>query len=338
MLPRYACLEHLKLSFWKLSHPQRVAFYFLPIHVQKQHAHGALSIHRSENMTRQDVRAAIVALAEKLKQVPTLPELMKHAGIDRPEIRKHFGNYKQALEECNLEVPERGRKVELDRLFLDWAEVVRALKKIPTVFEYERRSRYSSRPLMRCCGSWNMVAERMKLYAEEHGLEGEFRDVLELVELQPGGGRGGAAVSSTEGSAGSSADPATKDCRPTYGALIGAWGHVYGPTNEGGVISLFGAMAVSLGFLILKIQTEFPDCEALRVAGKDRNRPVKIEFELESRNFLRHMHDPKGCDIIVCWEHNWPECPLEVIELKKAVSKGKTLPLINTDNTDLKKE
>ena len=289
-------------------------------------------------MTRQEVRAAILALAEKLKQAPTIPELMKHAGIDRPEIRKHFGNYKQALEECNLEVPERGRKVEIDRLFLDWTEVVRALKKIPTVFEYERRSKYSSRPLMRYARSWNMVAERMKLYAEEHGLDGEFRDVLDLVEAQPGGGRGGTAVSSTQ-----EVTARQKDDRPTYGALIGAWGHVYGPTNEGGVIALFGAMAASLGFLILKIQTEFPDCEAVRVAGKDRNRPVKIEFEYESRNFLRHMHDPTKCDIIVCWEHNWPECPLEVIELKKAVSnqrsafsqsKNKTSPLINTDDTD----
>jgi hypothetical protein len=289
-------------------------------------------------MTRQEVKAAILALAEKLQQAPTIPELMKHAGIDRPEIRKHFGNYKQALEECNLEVPERGRKIELDRLFLDWAEVVRALKKIPTVFEYERRSKYSSRPLTRCAGSWNMVVERMKLFAEEHGLEGDFRDVMDLIELQ-GGRRGGAAVSSTEVSADVCSER-QKDSRPTYGALIAAWGHVYGPTNEGGVISLFGAMAVSLGFLILKIQTEFPDCEALRVAGKDRNRPVKIEFELESRNFLRHGHDPNGCDIIVCWEHNWPECPLEVIELKKAVSnqrsafsqrKSQTLPLMNTD-------
>jgi hypothetical protein len=95
------------------------------------------------------------------------------------------------------------------------------------------------------------------------------------------------------------------------------------------------------------------------VAGKDRNRPVKIEFEYESRNFLRHMHDPAKCDIIVCWEHNWPECPLEVIELKKEIGRlrvieeiarkcqncqrspkleGKTLPLISTDNTDLKEE
>jgi hypothetical protein len=289
-------------------------------------------------MTRQEVRAAILALAEKLKQVPTIAELMKHAGINRPEIRKHFGNYKQALEECNLEVPERGRKIELDRLFLDWVEVVRAFKKIPTVWEYERRSKYSARPLTRCAGSWNMVAERMKLYAEEHGLDGEFRDVMELIELQ-GGRRGGAAVSSTEVAADVCSER-QKDSRPTYGALIAAWGHVYGPTNEGGVISLFGAMAVSLGFLILKIQTEFPDCEALRVAGKDRNRPVKIEFELESRNFLRHGHDPNGCDIVVCWEHNWPECPLEVIELKKAVSnqgsainqsKSKGLPPIDTD-------
>jgi hypothetical protein len=216
--------------------------------------------------------------------------------------------------------------------------VVRALKKIPTVWEYERRSKYSARPLTRCAGSWNMVAERMKLYAEEHGLDGEFRDVMELIELQ-GGRRGGAAVSSTEVAADVCSER-QKDSRPTYGALIAAWGHVYGPTNEGGVISLFGAMAVSLGFLILKIQTEFPDCEALRVAGKDRNRPVKIEFELESRNFLRHGHDPNGCDIVVCWEHNWPECPLEVIELKKAVSnqgsainqsKSKGLPPIDTD-------
>jgi hypothetical protein len=26
------------------------------------------------------------------------------------------------------------------------------------------------------------------------------------------------------------------------------------------------------------------------------------------------------CDIIVCWINNWPECPLEVVELSKIVS------------------
>jgi hypothetical protein len=282
-------------------------------------------------MTREEVRAAILALAEKLKQVPTVPELMKHTGIDRTEIRKHFGNYKQALEECNLEVPERGRKVAIDRLFADWAEVVRGLKRLPTGFEYEQRSKYSIRPLKRCFGSWELVPERMKLYAEEHGLAGEWSDVLELVG-QGGGQRGGGATST---------GPArVEDDRPTYGQLIGAWGHVYGPTNEAGVLCLFGAMAEPLGFLIVKVQAEFPDCEAVRLVGKDRNKPVKIEFEYQSRNFLRHMHDPSKCDIIVCWEHNWPECPLEVIELKKEIGKmgkKKTLPLINADDTDEEK-
>jgi Homing endonuclease associated repeat len=27
-----------------------------------------------------------------------------------------------------------------------------------------------------------------------------------------------------------------------------------------------------------------------------------------------------GCDLIVCWKHNWPECPLEVLELKNEIA------------------
>ena len=34
-------------------------------------------------------------------------------------------------------------------------------------------------------------------------------------------------------------------------------------------------------------------------------------------------HDPAACDLIVCWEHNWPECPLEVIELRSVVDRLK---------------
>jgi len=29
----------------------------------------------------------------------------------------------------------------------------------------------------------------------------------------------------------------------------------------------------------------------------------------------------KGCDMIICWKHNWPECPLEVLELRKFFGK-----------------
>ena len=47
---------------------------------------------------------------------------------------------------------------------------------------------------------------------------------------------------------------------------------------------------------------------------------VRIEFEFESRNFMHHFHNPEECDLIVCWEHNWTESPLEVVELRKVIS------------------
>lgn len=96
----------------------------------------------------------------------------------------------------------------------------------------------------------------------------------------------------------------------------------HAPVNEQGVVFLFGAMAFELGFMVETVGTGFPDCTAKRRADRtgDIWAAVRIEFEHTSRNFRTHGHDPKACDLIVCWEHNWPECPLEVIELKSAVA------------------
>jgi hypothetical protein len=58
---------------------------------------------------------------------------------------------------------------------------------------------------------------------------------------------------------------------------------------------------------LTRIQKEFPDCEAMRLVEEDRWQRVLIEFEYESRNFVRHMHGANGCDLIVCWKYNWPE-------------------------------
>jgi hypothetical protein len=72
---------------------------------------------------------------------------------------------------------------------------------------------------------------------------------------------------------------------------------------------------------VLRLQPSFPDCEALRRVAGGKCQLVKIEFESESRNFRRHRHDPRKCDLIICWEHNWPDCPLEVLELKSEIAK-----------------
>jgi hypothetical protein len=77
---------------------------------------------------------------------------------------------------------------------------------------------------------------------------------------------------------------------------------------------------------IEEIKPGFPDCIARRYIGKGWER-VSIEFEFQSKNFLQHGHDHNKCDIIVCWEHNWEKCPLEVIELKSEIKDLENYPI-----------
>jgi len=106
------------------------------------------------------------------------------------------------------------------------------------------------------------------------------------------------------------------------GDLINFRGLVYSPTNENGVIFLFGKVVEDLNMYIEEIKPGFPDCVGRRFVGKGWER-VYIEFEYQSANFKAHGHDLDGCDMIVCWEHDWQDCPLEVIELQDII---KSLP------------
>ncbi|MEX2453904.1 MAG: hypothetical protein WD470_04330, partial [Rhodospirillaceae bacterium] len=102
---------------------------------------------------------------------------------------------------------------------------------------------------------------------------------------------------------------------------------LHAPVNEHGVVLLFGMVAAELGYAIDGIGASFPDCAAKRlVAAGPRDadarwEPVTVEFEFRSRNFAYHRHDPAACDVIVCWEHDWPGCPIEVLELKGATAR-----------------
>jgi hypothetical protein len=92
----------------------------------------------------------------------------------------------------------------------------------------------------------------------------------------------------------------------------------YAPENELGVVFLFSHVAKRLQFRIEKIRAAYPDCIAYRYVG-DREKRVRIEFELRSSSFRAHKHNAKECDCIVCWDHNWRDVPehIEVIELKR---------------------
>lgn len=96
----------------------------------------------------------------------------------------------------------------------------------------------------------------------------------------------------------------------------------YEPVNEMGVVILFGFYMKELGFSHLEqIQSKYPDAIGMVQLPNGRLRRAAIEFEYESKTFEQHGHDPKDCDIIICWVHNWKNCPqnLQIIEMKSFI-------------------
>lgn len=93
------------------------------------------------------------------------------------------------------------------------------------------------------------------------------------------------------------------------------------PVNEHSVVYLFGVLHETFDLKIESIQAGFPDCVARKRIGPNRWEEVRIEFEYDSRSFMAHGHDPKGVDLIVCWKHNWNDCPkeIEIIELSTLI-------------------
>jgi len=267
-------------------------------------------------MSREEIIGAMNGCAAELGHAPSLTEFRRLTKTSLNQIRKNFGNYTRLLQASGVERHGAGYTASLKSLFLDWAQVARSHGKLPTIAEYEVAGKFSVRPLVRRFGTWSQTPTGLLEYARQEGLEGEWEDVLKLI-----------------------ADHAEEEARkrwtfdslsimplrpriPADQTIYGKPGHAplnCAPTDENGVIFAFGTVAKDLGFSVLHIQAAFPDCEALRQAGPNRWVRVRIEFEFESRNFLTHMHPDTGCDLIICWRHNWPECPLEVLALENVL-------------------
>jgi len=99
-------------------------------------------------------------------------------------------------------------------------------------------------------------------------------------------------------------------------------GFVYAPRTEQEVVALFGLLLPYLEppICVDEIGTGFPDLIAFRTDGEEP-REIRIEFELQSSNFIQHGHDERAWDMIICWEHDWSSCPLSVVSLKDVVKR-----------------
>jgi hypothetical protein len=266
-------------------------------------------------MNKQEILKAIRVCAKKLGRSPSLGELRRLAGVNGSRLDKEFGSLSKALAAAGLEAVGSGFEVAESALLLDWAAVVRKLGRIPTAQLYDKNGKFSLGPFYTRYERWGRVMEAFKKFALAEKIETKWKDVLRrIAELEE------KMVRTASGGKNGRRCPLMQD-RAVYGDPLLMPGMAHAPTNEAGVMFAFGVLAGRLGFAVKRWQVAFPDCVAVREMAKGQWQDQNVEVEFESKNFLRHGHDPKKCDVIVCWTHNWPECPewIEVVELRKQI-------------------
>lgn len=277
---------------------------------------------------KKQIIGSIAKVARQLGHTPSILEFAAHAEFSRSSLFLIFPKWNEAVRAAGLKPNRLYVRPTDGALLKDWGETVRKKRALPSRWAYRQAGKYYPVTLAKRFGGWESVPQAFRSFAKG---KREWRDVLALLPDPPqrenriplGSCRG--ALQRVPGSDVRTSSKAShckrlKD-RATYGNPIHLQGFRNEPVNEHGVMILFGMLAKDLGFVIEAVQKEFPDCEARRQIVPGRWQRVLIEFEFESKNFHNHGHPLNGCDLIVCWRHNWPECPkhIEVLELSRVI-------------------
>lgn len=273
-----------------------------------------------------EVLEAIRRCAHRLGRLPSRSEFKTDSGITPYQLFRHFPSWREAVHAAGLELHPSNEPLSHTALLEDWANLVRRLGRIPTRAQYKLEGKYSPTSYEKHFGPWSGIPARFREFARDNS---EWVDVLALMpnmtstESRQTLARAAAATTNGSGSEHPRSPAYSKiHGRPVYGNPIDFRGLRHEPVNEDGVVFLFGMLARELGYLVEAVQAGFPDCEAKRQIGPDKWQRVRIEFEFESKNFRDHGHPQEGCDVIVCWAHNWADCPssLEIVELKRIIA------------------
>ena len=267
---------------------------------------------------KQQILDSIGAIARRLGRAPSHSEFFSHAGISRYSVSQFYPRWNDAVRAAGLEPRRLKVRPEDSELLRDWGETVRRKRVLLSRRGYLLEGKHDPRTLERRFGPWSMLPDVFRKFAES---KPEWADVVALLPVREPKEWTAAEEHWRSVSAPNKAQHARLQDRPTYGNPIDFRGLRHEPVNEQGVVLLFGMLATELGYMVDAVQMGFPDCEAKRRIAPERWQRVNIEFEFESRNFRDHGHPANGCDVIVCWRHNWEECPenIEVVELSRVI-------------------
>jgi hypothetical protein len=281
---------------------------------------------------KQHILDSIAALAKRLGRTPSMLEFFAAAEIPRHSLLRVFPKWNEAVRAAGLQPRRLYVRRKNSELLQDWGEVARKKRAVPSKRAYLINGKYVPRTLQVRFGGWAELPRAFRKFAKG---QREWADVLALLPVSKPKEKPAAKAAKENSPCSISPKPcsispkkvqhAPFQDRLTYGNPLDFRGLRHEPVNEQGVVLLFGMVAKELGYMVEAVQTGFPDCEAKRQIAPERWQRVRIEFEFESRKFREHGHPSTGCDVIVCWRHNWDDCPgqIEIVELSSVI---KSLP------------
>lgn len=269
-----------------------------------------------DRILREIRRVASEVAPNKLTQ----QDFIQRSNISINTVRYHFSTWNSAVSAAGLEPnppsqPVSGyKRINDEDLLHEIGELWKRFGRRPTEDLMNSQGKYSTRPFKKRWGSFSAAVDR---FVHEFGIPdinlGAQSNVSESKSEKD------RAVLVPKTHKPKALDKKAK--RQLFGEPIEFRGLRYAPINEQGVVYLFGMVSRELGFLIESVRTDFPDCEGKRCldANGTKWEHVRIEFEYRSKNFFEQGHDPAQCDLIVCWIHDWEDCPLEVLELRSTI-------------------
>lgn len=248
----------------------------------------------------------------------TRRDFEQNSQLSASTVEHWFGNWAKAVEAAGLVPTQRDYEEQIlddADLLQEIIRLTRELGKQPTSRELAAHGQFSMKPYRARWGTWSNT---LKVAYAQYGLpdvDGSSPSEIPNSKSFTTSPKQGLNTQSK------SRHKTVDRNRVQYGKPMNFRGLRHAPINEQGVVYLFGMVSKELGFIIESVRTAFPDCEGKRCVDEKRQlwEQVYIEFEFKSSNFREHGHDPDGCDVIICWLHDWADCPLEVVELSSVI-------------------
>ncbi len=115
--------------------------------------------------------------------------------------------------------------------------------------------------------------------------------------------------------------PKKKKSDKQKGESIDFRGIKFAPVDTRGVIFIFGLISEELNFIIESFGADRFCFSGKRNTSSDGEKweYVNIGFALDSLDLKSGGRMTKNCNFLVCWNHGWEDCPIEVLELRSTL-------------------